>query len=332
MTVPRRRILVTGGAGYIGSHVVRRLQEGGYQPVVLDDLSSGRRASVGSVPLHVGSIADRSAVEALLRQENIEAVVHLAGRKSVGESISDPGRYWWSNVVGSLSLIEACVAAGVRGFVFSSSAAVYGTPSRLPIGEDDPTRPENPYGETKLAVERLLHWFAGAHDLRSVSLRYFNAAGASSEADLGEPWDHATNLIPLVLRAASEDAVVDIFGDDYPTDDGTPVRDYIHVVDLADAHALALESLDHLEPAAVLNLGTGRGASVREVIAAAESVTGRSIRSRVVGRRPGDPAAVWADPTRAHAALGWLPRADLGSMIASAWAWHTAERSRSLVG
>ena len=320
----RRRILVTGGAGYIGSHVVDRLLAGGYEPVVLDDLSTGRPDAVPPGSLRVGSITDREFVASLF-ESGIDAVVHLAAVKSVEASLRDPLAYARTNVGGTLTLIEASVAAGVREIVFSSSAAVYGVPERLPVNEDEPTQPANPYGETKLAVERILAWAGGAGQLRSVSLRYFNAAGAAPSGTIGEPWEHATNLIPIVLRAAWDGRPVHVYGTDYPTPDGTPVRDYIHVSDLADAHVRALEYLAAGGGTTVLNVGTGHGASVTEVIAAASRITGRPIDARPAPRRAGDPPAVWADATRAASTIGW--KADLGleDMLRSAWKWHLAQ-------
>ena len=322
-----RRVLVTGGAGYIGAHVVRRLQERGDEPIVLDDLSTGRQTAAGD-KLVVGSVTDRLLVDAVLRDERVEAVIHLAAHKSVEASMHHPAAYAATNIGGSITLLEACLSAGVGAFVFSSTAAVYGSPGRLPVREDDPCRPENPYGETKLAVERLLYWLGQSGAMRSVALRYFNAAGAAPDGTIGEPWKHATNLIPIVLRAAWRGEPVDVFGTDYPTADGTAVRDYIHVVDLADAHVRALDYLAGGGETTVFNLGTGTGASVAEVIDAARRITGRPIEMRPAPRRDGDPPAVWADASRAREQLGWRAELGLDEMLASAWHWHTAEAER----
>ena len=323
-----RRVLVTGGAGYIGAHVVRRLLERGDEPVVLDELSTGRRLAAAPARLHVGSVTERPRLDAILHDERIEAVIHLAGRKSVEESIREPAAYAAANISGSITLLEACVAAGIGSFVFSSTAAVYGIPERLPVREDAVTRPANPYGETKVTVERILHWLAHAGSVRSVSLRYFNAAGAAADGTIGEPWEHATNLIPIVLRAAWRGEPVWVFGTDYPTADGTAVRDYIHVVDLADAHVRALDYLAGGGSTTILNLGTETGVSVAEVIDAAERVTGHAIETRAAPRRDGDPPAVWADASRARETLGWRAERGLVEMLASAWHWHTAEAAR----
>ncbi len=319
------RILVTGGAGYIGSHTARHLEERGDEVVVLDSLVTGHRAAVGHLPLVVGDIRDADLVESTVRDRRIEAIVHFAALKSVEASVYDPFGYFDVNVAGTMSLARAAISGGADRLVFSSSCAVYGRPDRLPIDEGGGLAPENPYGETKLAAERLLHSLEAATGLRTIALRYFNAAGAADDGSTGEDWSGAVNLIPSVLRvAAGRDAAVHIFGTDFPTPDGTAIRDYVHVLDLAEAHAQALDHLAGGGAAAAINIGTGRGSSVREVIAAAEAVVGHAIPVVETGRRVGDPPAVWADARLASELLGWTARRDLGSILASAWRWHEA--------
>ncbi len=316
------RVLVTGGAGYIGSHTVSRLVAAGHEVVVLDNLATGHAVAVGDVPLVVGDVTDPDAVERVVAR-GIDAVVHFAAHKSVAESVGAPGRYLRTNLGGTLTVLEAMARAGVERFVLSSTCAVYGTPDALPVTESTPTRPENPYGESKLMAERLLPWFERAHRIRSVALRYFNAAGAEPDGSNGEDWSAAANLVPLVMKAAlGRLAAVEIYGTDYPTRDGTAIRDYVHVLDLADAHVRALEHLASGGPSAVLNLGTGRGSTVREVIATVEEVSGRPIPTIERPRRPGDPAAVWADAGAAERVLGWQARFDLREIVESAYTWH----------
>jgi len=321
------RVLVTGGAGYIGSHTVLVLRERGDDVVVLDSMELGHRqalAIVGDVRLVVGNTADRPLVERVLREHRIEAVVHFAAYKAAGESMERPAKYFDNNVTGTLQLLEAMNAAGVSRFVFSSTAAVYGTPRDLPVREDAPLAPENPYGESKRMVEQMLGWYDRCHGLRSVALRYFNAAGAVPDGRIGEDPRRAQNLIPLVMNAATgRRADVKVFGTDYPTADGTAVRDYIHVLDLADAHARALDFLTAHQRSDVFNLGTGRGASVKEVLDTARRVSGVDIRADYVARRPGDPVAVWADNAKARQALAWTPRFGLEEIVAHAWRWHS---------
>jgi UDP-glucose-4-epimerase GalE len=317
------RILVTGGAGYIGSHTARHLHARGDAVVVLDSLITGHRAAVGDLPLIVGDIRDAGLVESSLREHGIEAVIHFAALKSVEASICDPFGYFDVNVSGTMNLARAAIAAGVRHVVFSSSCAVYGQPDRLPVDEQGTLAPENPYGETKLAAERLLRSLDAAKGLRTVALRYFNAAGAADDGSTGEDWLGATNLIPSVLRvAAGRDATVRVFGTDFPTQDGTAIRDYVHVLDLAEAHARALDHLARGGSSIALNIGTGHGSSVREVIAAAEAVVGRPIPVSEEAPRQGDPPAVWADSRLASELLGWTAQRDLLAILRSAWAWH----------
>jgi UDP-glucose 4-epimerase len=328
------RVLVTGGAGYIGSISVEVLLEAGHQAVVLDDLSTGHRAAVPEgVPYRAVDYADTEATRALLVNEGIDAVLHCAARSLVGESVADPARYYRENVAGGVALLEAVRTSGVRRFVLSSSAAVYGIPDTTPITEDAPLRPISPYGESKRVLESALAAYGRAYGLRSVSLRYFNAAGATERN--GEVHRPETHLIPNVLAAAEGRQELVVFGDDFPTPDGTPIRDYIHVLDLADAHLRALEATAPGDPrtgpevgpaeALVCNLGNGDGASVRDVLRAAEAVIGRPIPHRVGPRREGDPPVLVASASRALEILGWRPaHPDLESMIASAWAWRQA--------
>jgi UDP-glucose 4-epimerase len=318
-------ILVTGGAGYIGAQTVRALRQRDHDVVVLDDLSRGHPAAVLDAPLVVGSIADAVLVADVVERYRVDAIIHFAARKSVGESVVDPGRYFDENVGGTASLLRTAIGSGVRNVVFSSSAAVYGTPERVPIGEDHRRRPESPYGESKLLVERMLPWFERAHGTTAVSLRYFNAAGASSDGRIGEDFSQTTNLVPLVMKAAlGRSGPLQVFGTDYSTRDGTCVRDYVHVEDLADAHVLAVEHLQRGGASAVLNLGTGSGATVREVLDAARRVSGVDIPAVDRPRRAGDPAVLVADTARARELLGWTPTRSLDEIIRSAWTWHSS--------
>jgi UDP-glucose 4-epimerase len=320
------RILVTGGAGYVGSVSAAAFIAAGHEVAVLDDLSTGHRAAVPSgARLRVGTYGDTKAVVRLLGDARIEAILHCAARSLVGESIADPAKYYRDNVAGGVALLEAARTAGVGRIVFSSTAAVYGTPDATPILEDAPLRPINPYGETKRTFEGALDWYARAYGLRAVSLRYFNVAGATAE--LGEDHDPETHLLPNILAAAAGRRELTVYGDDYPTPDGTCIRDYIHVADLADAHlrAIAATAPDDARTDDYLacNLGVGGGFSIREVIAAAERAVGRTIPFRVGPRRTGDPAVLVASAARAEAVLGWRPRhAALDDMVGSAWAWR----------
>ena len=316
------RILVTGGGGYIGSVVVEQLLIEGHQPIVYDNLSKGHRESVPeNVPFIRGDLLDGRFLTAALAEHKVEAVVHMAASSLVGESVTEPAKYYQNNVVGGLSLLNAMRQAGVSKIVFSSTAAVYGEPGKQPIEEDDPTVPTNPYGETKLAFEHALKWHAHAYGLRYASLRYFNAAGATDRC--GELHDPETHLIPLVLDvAAGRRTGIEVYGDDYATRDGTCVRDYIHVIDLARAHLLALYKLD--DGSSIFNLGCGGdGYTVKEVIDCARAITGREIRTETVARRAGDPAVLIASSERIKQRLGWSPQfQDLRKIIESAWAWH----------
>ena len=317
-------ILVTGGAGYIGSHTVRQLVSRKHNVIVLDNLSKGHRAAVSGVKLVVGDTADRALLKNIFSQCKVDAVIHFAASSLVGESAKAPSPYYQNNVVGGLSLLDAMVEAGVKYLIFSSTAAVYGEPLEVPIPEDHPASPVNPYGATKLAVEGAMRWYAGAYGLRYVSLRYFNAAGADPAGDIGEDHSPETHLIPIVLKAAlGVIPRLEVFGTDYATPDGTCIRDYVHVNDLADAHILALDSLFSGAAPAVYNLGNGSGYSVLEVIKAAEAVVGRPIPVQYSERRPGDPAVLVAGSGRIKARLGWRPRyTDIGDIIETAWNWH----------
>ena len=314
------RILVTGGAGYIGSVTAEMLLAAGHAVVVLDNLSRGHRDAVpAGARLVIGDVRDGQEASALMRRERTDCVMHFCAASLVGESMVHPGHYFGNNVVGVIRLLQAMQAAEVRRFIFSSSAAVYGEPESVPIVEDAAVRPTNPYGESKATAERMLEWYRRLHGFRYASLRYFNAAGASAEH--GE--DHApeTHLIPLALQAAAgERAALQIYGRDYPTPDGTCIRDYIHVCDLADAHMRALDRLDTLETP-VFNLGNGAGYSVLEVIAAVERVTGRKAPVEDTPRRPGDPARLVASAARARETLGWVPVRKLDEIVADAWRW-----------
>jgi UDP-arabinose 4-epimerase len=317
-------VLVTGGAGYIGSHACKILSRAGHHPVVFDNLSRGHREAVRWGPLVEGDLADRERVVAAIREHRVSAVMHFAAFAYVGESVADPALYYRNNLSGTLSLLEAMGETGLDKIVFSSTCATYGVPEVVPIQETAPQLPVNPYGETKLAIERALRWYHHAYRLRSMSLRYFNAAGADREGEIGERHEPETHLIPLILHAAlGKRPHVDIYGTDYQTPDGTAVRDYIHVEDLAEAHLRALEHLCAGGECAALNLGTGSGHSVREVIAAAEAITGRPIAPREVARRPGDAPILVADPGLAVQQLGWRARcSDLETIIDTAFAWH----------
>jgi UDP-arabinose 4-epimerase len=319
----KKSILITGGAGYIGSHTAKALAVQGFTPVVYDNLVHGHRWAVQWGPFVQGDIRDRTQLTETLRRYDISAVLHFAAFAFVGESMKLPGRYFDNNVTGSLCLLDAVQETGVRHVVFSSSCATYGIPDKMPISEDSPQAPINPYGETKLMVERALRWYSAAHGITWVALRYFNAAGADPDGQLGEYHSPETHLIPLVLEAALTGTPLDVFGDDYPTRDQTCMRDYIHVTDLADAHVLALEYLLEGGTPVALNLGTGNGYTVREVIKAAEVITGREVPHRIAPRRPGDPAVLVADPAKAERVLGWrAQRSALESIVASAWNWH----------
>jgi UDP-glucose-4-epimerase GalE len=318
-------ILVTGGAGYIGSHTVRQLRDSGVDVVVLDSLELGHEAALLGADLVMGDISDQDLVTSLCNERDVTTVVHFAAYKSVGESMTDPARYFHNNVTGSTKLIEAVMRAGVDQFVFSSSAAVYGNPEHVPVTEDAVLDPESVYAETKLMIERVLSWMGKTHGLRSVCLRYFNAAGASFDSRIGEDWSVTTNLVPIVMKATLERrGPLEVFGNDYPTRDGTGERDYIHVVDLADAHVKAIDYLTSGKPSVACNLGTGTGSTVLEVLNATERIAGRSVPHVFSPRRTGDPSTVFADPRFAETTLGWKARFGLEEIIQTAWTWHSA--------
>lgn len=322
MTVAR--VLVAGGAGYIGSHAVKALRRAGRDTVVFDNLSSGHREAVLGAPLVVGDIREAEAVRVAIREHKPDAVMHFAAKIEVGEGERDPVGFYDNNIAGALTLLRVMLEEGVSKFVFSSTCAIYGNPERLPLSEDLPKNPVSVYGRTKLMVERMLEDMARAHGLRFAALRYFNAAGADMDGEIGEEHDPESHLIPNALKAAAGiGPPMRLFGDDYPTRDGTCVRDYIHVTDLAEAHILAADRLGAGEPGLQLNLGTGDGFTVREVLSAVERAVGRPVPHTVEPRRPGDAIALVSDPTRTRAALGWAPRlSDLDTICASAWRFH----------
>jgi UDP-glucose 4-epimerase len=320
-------ILVTGGAGYIGSHAVLALQQAGFTVIVLDNLVYGHRELVEhelKAELIVGDIGDRALLDQLFGDRQIDAVMHFSAYAYVGESVTDPAKYYRNNVVATLTLLEAMVAANIKKFIFSSTCATYGIPKSVPIPEDHPQSPINPYGATKLMVERILADFGVAYGLKSVCFRYFNAAGADPNGRLGEDHNPETHLIPLVLLAAlGKRESISIFGTDYPTPDGTCIRDYVHVADLANAHLLGLQYLLEGGDNQVFNLGNGSGFSVREVIEAAKQVTGQDIKVVECDRRPGDPPALVGSSEKAKQLLGWQSQyADLQKILTHSWNWH----------
>jgi len=318
------KILVTGGAGFVGSHACKALSRHGFTPIVFDNLSHGHEDSVRWGPLERGDILDRARLDEVIAAHQPAAIMHFAAFIAVGESVADPGKYYRNNVGGSLNLMEAARDAKIGALVFSSTAAVYGIPDTVPIPESAAKQPINPYGESKWMVECMLRDFGAAHGLKSTALRYFNAAGADPDGETGERHDPETHLIPLTLDAAAGTGKpLTVFGEDYHTVDGTCIRDYIHVADLAEAHVAALQALLGGAESSAYNLGTGTGFTVRQVIEAVEMVTGRSVPHSFGPRRAGDPAALVADPTAANRDLSWRPgMSDLQSIVASAWAWH----------
>lgn len=318
-----KTVLVTGGAGYIGAHACKALARAGYRPVAFDNLSTGWERAVKYGPLVQGDLLDRACIDAALAEHRPDAVMHFAALSLVGESMRDPGTYWRVNVTGALNLIEATVAAGIRHFVFSSTCATYGDQDGVMLDEDTPQRPINAYGASKKAVEEMLRNFEASHGLQSVIFRYFNVAGADPDGELGEQHDPETHLIPLMLDAvAGRRPALTLYGNDYPTRDGTCVRDYVHVSDLADAHVLGLDWLEQGKGSRVFCLGTGSGFSVREVVEHARVVTNREVPVVQGARRPGDAASLVSGSARALAELGWQPhRSNLNQMIRDAWRW-----------
>ena len=320
-------ILVTGGAGYIGSHTCKALARAGYQPIAYDNLSRGHARAVKWGPLVPSDLADSDALRAVIQQYDIKAVMHFAAYAYVGESMQDPRSYFKNNVADTLNLLNVILEMGVNRIVFSSSCATYGVSGRRPIDEEHPQRPINPYGETKLMLERALHWYGGAYNLRSAVLRYFNAAGADLDGEIGEDHDPETHLIPLTIQTMlGQRPYFSILGTDYDTRDGTAIRDFIHVQDLATAHVRALEHLLYGGKSISLNLGTGEGHSVRDVIKMVETLTGTPMTIREELRRPGDPPILIADPRRANSMLGWAPEySNLATIVETAWLWQVGE-------
>jgi len=319
------RVLLTGGAGYVGSHAAKTLERGGHEIWVFDNLSEGHRGAVPEGRLIEGELIDRALLESVFREHQIDAVMHFAASCYVGVSVTNPAEYYQNNIVGTLSLLEAMRAADVSRIVFSSTCATYGVPEVVPITESEKQAPINPYGFTKLAIEHALADYSHAYGLGYAALRYFNASGAAADGSIGEDHEPETHLIPLVLEVAlGRRENIKIFGDDYPTTDGTCIRDYIHVDDLASAHMAALEQLE-TGSQLKLNLGTGQGASVQEVIEAGRKVTGHPIPAEIVGRRAGDPPELVANASLARKVLNWQPQyTDIESIVASAWGWHQA--------
>jgi len=325
------RVLVTGGAGYIGSQTAKALAQSGHEVVVLDNLSTGHREAVKWGPFIEGDLCDKELLATVFKERQIDAVLHFPASLLVGESVKDPQKYFRNNVVNTIRLLDVMKSCGVKHIVFSSSAAVYGNPEKVPVSEDHSKAPVNPYGDSKLCMERAIHWYGAAYGLRGVALRYFNAAGADLDGELGERHDPESHLIPLVVEAAlGQRPEVEIYGTDYPTPDGTAIRDYIHVVDLADAHVRALEYLAGGGESTELNLGTGEGHSVREVVAGVGKLCGGRVPAKDAPRRAGDPAVLVADPARARELLDWHPQySDLDAIIQSAWQWHSSKNQHA---
>ncbi|MEJ7800572.1 MAG: UDP-glucose 4-epimerase GalE [Ilumatobacter sp.] len=318
-----RSTLVTGGAGYIGAHTVRALRAADRPVVVLDSLELGSADAVIDAELVVGDIADESLVEKICRDHDVDTIVHFAAYKNVGESMQDPAKYFHNNVDNTVKLLDAAIRSGVGQLVFSSSCSVYGTPDRMPVDETQPIAPESVYADTKAMVERILHWYGEVNGLRSVSLRYFNAAGASFDSRIGEDWAYALNLIPVAIKSVLTDgAPLRVYGNDYPTPDGTCIRDYIHVDDLAAAHVAAIDYLSAGGPTTAVNVGTGVGSSVDEVLDGIERVVGRPVPHEYVPRRAGDPVTTYADTSRAAELLGWKASHGLDEILDTAVRWH----------
>jgi len=324
------KVLVTGGAGYIGGHTCKAIARRGWTPIIVDNLSTGHRGAVRWGELHEFDIRDTNRLTLLMKTTRPDAVFHFAASAYVGGSMQHPLDYYDNNVRGMVSLLQACVSVDVPNLVFSSSCTTYGLPETVPIHEGMPTNPISPYGETKLVCERLLHWTEQAHRIRWIALRYFNAAGADPDGETGELHNPETHLIPLALKAAANSGpALSVFGDDYPTEDGTAIRDYIHVSDLADAHVAAVSFLIKGGSSQAINLGTGRGHSVMEVIRTIQGVTGLSVPHQISPRRAGDPPELWADPTLAKSLLQWEPRhADLADIVSTAWNWERGITAR----
>lgn len=321
-------VLVIGGAGYIGSHAARSLRKAGHEVIIFDNLSTGYEFLAAGFEFVRGDVLDESALQSVLSRA--EAIMHFAAHAYVGESVANPKKYFHNNVEGGLSLLNAALAAGVKKIIFSSTCAVYGVPEKVPIEEDTPRQPVNPYGVSKLFFEQALEAYDRAYGFRYASLRYFNAAGADESGEIGELHEPETHLIPLALAAAAGTGPeLQVFGSDYPTPDGTCIRDYIHVNDLAAAHVKALEHLAEGKESCAVNVGTGNGYSVQEVIAAVEKVTGRRVSRKVVPRRPGDPPALVANPAKAQKLLGWKATRGLNEIVATAWRWMQRQGTSS---
>ncbi len=318
------KILVIGGAGYIGSYMCKYLSKNGYEPVVLDNLSRGHRQTVKWGTFYKGSMSDSELLKQIFSQYNIVAVMHFAAYAYVGESVTEPSMYYMNNVADTIKLLQVMSEESISNVIFSSTCATYGEPMEIPITEEHPQNPINPYGRSKLMVEQILEDFSNAYGMNYTSLRYFNAAGADLEGELGEDHSPETHLIPLVLQAAlGMREEIEIYGDDYPTEDGTCIRDYIHIDDLAQAHFLALEKILNREAGGIFNLGNGKGYSIKELIEVARHVTGKPIPSKIVKRRSGDPAVLVGSSDKAIKELGWKPRfSDLTAIIETAWEWH----------
>jgi len=319
-----KNILIVGGAGYIGSYMCKYLAKNGYHPIVLDNLVYGHRQAVKWGPFIAGQMADTKLLDQIFKEHPIAAVMHFAAFCYVGESVEDPGKYYQNNVAATITLLEEMLKKNIKNFIFSSSCAVYGEPVEIPITEQHPYNPINPYGRSKLMVEQILQDFRAAYGLEYVALRYFNAAGADPEGEIGEEHNPETHLIPLVLKTAlGQRETINIFGDDYATKDGTCIRDYIHIDDLAQAHLLALDRLLNGLPGGQYNLGNGDGYSVKEVIEVARNITSKQIPAKIVERRPGDPAVLIGSSEKAFKELGWKPQfADLNAIVETAWQWH----------
>lgn len=317
-------VLVTGGAGYIGSHAVAALLERGEEVIVVDNLQQGHRQAVLGGSLYVGDLRDSAFLEQIFKENEIDSVIHFAANSLVGVSMKEPYQYYHNNVYGTLCLLEQMNKHGVNKIIFSSTAATYGEPENVPILESDRTQPTNTYGETKLAMEKMMHWFDVAHGVKHIALRYFNAAGAHESGKIGEDHNPETHLVPLILQVPlGQREFISIFGDDYDTPDGTCIRDYLHVSDLADAHLLALDKLRAGGDSSVYNLGSGSGFSVKEMVEVARQVTGHPIPARIVERRAGDPAVLIASSDKIKKELGWNPKKDkVEAIIADAWNWH----------
>ena len=320
-------VLVTGGAGYIGSHTVRKLTESGYEVVVLDNLSRGHIEAIPeNIKFEKADLLDEQGLKNAIKKYNIDSVIHFAAYAYVGESVENPGLYYQNNVVGSFNLVKVITELGIRKFVFSSTCSIYGNPLNVPISENEPAKPINPYARTKYMIENILADFEVTYNLKYAALRYFNAAGDSDDGSIGESHSPEPHLIPLVLYTAlGKRDSIKIYGDDYDTPDGTCIRDYIHVYDLADAHIRALQYLENGN-STVINLGTGKGYSVKEIIDEAKVITGKEIKSEITGRRAGDPAILVADNKKAKEVLGWIPVYDLKSILSTAWNWHKNQK------